>query len=273
MGGDLLDAEEKRQRQFIKGRLDAMGCCGYTVVGDGASLQGIPMENYYIQTAESGPLYITSSDCSKQIEESLAKDGGAFIADGFITVIKDPGGLIEGEEEQEYNARQCVQVVSDGASNNKTAWGIIQKRFPWVFCSWCVPHIINCFFRDCYKIEGIKELVDDAHKVNSWFRTHQSVAAIYRKYSRERYDGKEFALIQPADTRFGLYFVMIHRQIRVKDALEDTVRSLEYKQLKILQHLMRLWLLSWTRIIIGVSCEFSAEVHVASYAASTDWRL
>lgn len=229
VGGDMLLAEYERQKCFIDGRLDNIGSYGFTIVGDGATNQGAPLQNYYVQSCDSGPLYIMTEDATDHLAEGGSKDAG-FIADGFISVLKDLGGK-EGRAEMKH-VKQCVQIVCDGANVNRAAFKIITDRFPWIFCSWCIPHIVNLFLKDVYKeVDVVKEVVDRASKLNTFFRGHASAAALMKKPCVDRFK-QELGLIQPCDTRFGLYFVMLHRQLRLYEVFLDVVTSALWKNLK-----------------------------------------
>ena len=184
-----------------------------------------PLSTTTVQTYESGPLYLKSVDCTDHLAEGGEKDA-EYVADGFIDTIKDVGG--KPEEGEMKMVKDCVQIVGDGAAVNQAAWRLIEDRFPWIFCSWCIPHVTNLFFKDCCKqIPEINSIIERAEVINSWFRGHQRPAAMLSANCFKRYK-KTLSLIRPTDTRFGLYFIMIHRLLRVQDGLEDTVKSEEY---------------------------------------------
>jgi hypothetical protein len=78
------------------------------------------------------------------------------------------------------HVKQCVQIVCDGANVNRAAFKIITDRFPWIFCSWCIPHIVNLFLKDVYKeVDMVKEVVDRASKLNTFFRGHALCRSTY----------------------------------------------------------------------------------------------
>jgi hypothetical protein len=106
------------------------------------------------------------------------------------------------------------QVLTDDASNCKTAWPLLEARFPWMTCGGCVPHSLDLLSEKWGKIEWVKDVICQAQAVTRCVVTHQSLLAAYR----DQLHGK--VPQRPGATRFMSYFILLQSAYESRDAYE-----------------------------------------------------
>ena len=83
------------------------------------------------------------------------------------------------------------------------------------------------FFKDVSKLNPVKNLIIFYRKIYSVFRNGLTKGpyAIFMEHAKLENFGRPIGLIRPAETRFAGFFLALHRMLRLKTALQQTVLS------------------------------------------------
>lgn len=60
---------------------------------------------------------------------------------------------------EEYGAFKFMGLVSDNASNMKSAWGHVTAKFPHISAYGCLAHGLNLLLSDILKIQDFKNVI------------------------------------------------------------------------------------------------------------------
>ena len=90
------------------------------------------------------------------------------------------------------------------------------------------------FFSDVFtKLPAFEILANFAKKLRNIFgSTRHIFTAIFNKYSKKHNRGIRVGFIKPSECRMGGYQIALLRVLRLKDALQATVTSTEFKNMK-----------------------------------------
>ena len=124
--GDLLDSTTARLKAEEAPLRENMLRDSGTVVSDGwDDVDKNHLINFLVGTAKGmffdGTIKLKSDD----------HEDAAAVANLIIAEIERVG------------ATSIVQVVTDTCSVMKSAWTIIEKKFPWITCTCCGPHVLS----------------------------------------------------------------------------------------------------------------------------------
>lgn len=120
-------------------------------------------------------------------------------------------------------------LLTDGAAVMVAAYVIIEAALPGILCGVCTTHTLNLFLKEVGNIASIGDVIAVGKKVNLWLHEHHLPRGLLRKYTLEQL-GRELAPVVPAETRFGLYFIMLHRLLRLEPALVAMVHDKKIKE-------------------------------------------
>jgi Protein of unknown function (DUF 659) len=196
---------------------------GMCLLGDGATVKGMPLMNVLVTTPNSCNV-LDIIDCTEHMEVGGKKDA-RYIAEMFEEHIEalDPKGI-------HLNA-----ILFDGASNVQKAGRVIEARYPQVSILHGIEHVVSLFFADVAKLPFVSYVICNYRRIYRVFGSGAMHApyAIFQKQSITFNGGKKIGLIRAADTRMAGYFIAFHRMLRLKPALEATVASVEFQGLNL----------------------------------------
>jgi hypothetical protein len=196
---------------------------GMCLLGDGATIQGMPLMNVLVTTPNACSV-LDIIDCTEHMEEGGKKDA-KYIASIFIDHIKelDPLGI-------HLNA-----ILFDGASNVQKAGRVIEAKYPQVSVLHGIEHVVSLFFADVARLPFLQFLIMNYRRVYRVFGSGSMHGpyAIFQKQAVIFNGGVKLGLIRAADNRMAGYFTAFHRMLRLKPALEATLASADFIGLKL----------------------------------------
>ncbi|KAL8477439.1 hypothetical protein ACS0TY_029655 [Phlomoides rotata] len=164
--------------------------------------------------SSGGTMFLKAIDAS-----GIIKDG-EYVSSLFEEAIKEVG---------ESNV---VQIITDNASNYKSAGSMIESRYPHIFWTPCVVHSLNLALKSiCDPTERspqydqckwISDLVGDVQNIRNFIVNHGMALSIFNNYSH-------LSLLRVAETRFASSIVMTKRLKEVRSALEKMVMDSEWR--------------------------------------------
>ena len=125
----------------------------------------------------------------------------------------------------EVGRENVVQIVTDSASNNVLAGGLIEDEYPTIFWTPCSVHCINLLLKDINNIAWVGKTVTEAKMLQIFIINHAASIAIYRKHAN-------LQLLRCAETRFASAFIMLQRLIKVHQSLREMVVSMDWQRWK-----------------------------------------
>ena len=201
----MLDDEVNEIEKYLSSFKTEASKYGVTLVSDGwTNIQMKPIINFLAATP-NGCIFINALDVSGQVKD------GSFLADEVSKSIES------------FGKESIVQVVTDSASNCVAARNILEQRYPQIVFSPCTAHCLNLLLEDIGKIPWIHSIISDSKNVVKFITTHHYSLACFRNHSNKE-------LLKPGQTRFATNLIMLQRLSEVKDALQETVISRQYKQ-------------------------------------------
>ena len=157
----------------------------------------------------------------------------AFAAMMLMKVFYAAEHLATGQsKDAEYLANQMIPlirampdpkvvdlVICDGASDMVKFRALITAIFCWIWSIWCISHIANRIFAKIGEIAEVAELIRKGKLILDCFGGSKHFEhSLFESKCMEILHTRR-ALIRYVETRFGLYFVMLHRQLQLKDVL------------------------------------------------------
>ena len=137
------------------------------------------------------------------------------VANGLSTVIEEVG------------ERNIGAVVLDNAPTMVAAMVILAAIYKYIFFLGCLAHKVNTLVKhivnDADMVE-IAELVSRTKKIVHHFNEKHRAQALLQQSLKEHL-AVNLSFIIPAETRFGLYLLMLHRVYRMKAALQAVVTT------------------------------------------------
>ena len=233
IGGRILDAlyitNWKDQMHTL---LSEAKVFGITVFGDGATIKTVPLVNVLAAGVNNPFALLDISDCSNHLSKGQKKDAH-HIASIIIPLIKQ----IESESNVQRKKSPGIVdlVLFDGASNVQNAGLILKAYNPRITVGHGAEHVVSLFFSDVYKkVSHFKKLSDFAKKVRNIFgAVRHSPSAMFKKYSRLHNKGIAVGFIKPSECRMAGEHIALLRLLRLKNALQATITSKEFMDLKV----------------------------------------
>jgi hypothetical protein len=66
---------------------------------------------------------------------------------------------------EQLGTGNCVLVITDSASNCKSAGALIEEQYPHITWMPCTAHIVDLYLEDLGMLEPIKEVITDAKAI------------------------------------------------------------------------------------------------------------
>ena len=128
----------------------------------------------------------------------------------------------------QVGALSIVQVVTDTCSVMKAAWKIIEKKFPWITCTCCAPHVLSLELKDMAKIPEVAAVMEKSQKVLARFWGRKRWARSKLRETVKKNHKKDLGLYRAKATRFAGHIRELARILRLKADLQEVVVSAEY---------------------------------------------
>ena len=243
LAGDMLDLSYKVELQngFAELLVDA-DVFGVAIFGDAATIHKCPLVNLFASSFHVPAMLVDIVDCSSRLLEGQKKDG-TFISSLFLPLLEKLDALKD----------RTDIVFFDGGSNFQLAGRIMQAAYPRMTVVHGLEHVLSLVFEDIAKIKVVRVSVlcadlSFAHcthyfvqlltlQVKRLYRCFGSGSnhkpyAFFIAHSKQFNKGRAVGLLRTTETRFASFFYSMHRALRCRSALEATVHSVAWKDLK-----------------------------------------
>nr|XP_009784862.1 PREDICTED: uncharacterized protein LOC104233204 [Nicotiana sylvestris]XP_009784863.1 PREDICTED: uncharacterized protein LOC104233204 [Nicotiana sylvestris] len=121
---------------------------------------------------------------------------------------------------------KVVQVVTDNASENVKASGMIEGVYKNVYWTPCTAHCINLMFRDIFKEKPFSTVFGQGVRVHSYISQRPLLLNMMRRFTMQK------KLVKSGKTRFATAFLTLHSIHLQKDKLTKMVTSEEWNKSK-----------------------------------------
>jgi hypothetical protein len=190
---------------------------GMTITSDACTIHKKPLTNYIAKWPGEPGILLKYEDATKLYQEDGEKNAET-VFDSLVEVIEEVG------------PSNVTAVVMDNAPTMIAAMALLMIRYTFLFCIGCLAHKVNTLVKHIIKDDDMEEvllLVEKTKKIVHHFNEKHKPHALLETYQREHLL-TTLGFIVPADTRFGLYLLMLHRVYRLKAALQACVLGKEH---------------------------------------------
>jgi hypothetical protein len=200
------------------------GTFGLSLLGDGATVKRMPLVNMLAAGVHEPAGVLEIDECTGHIQGGVKKDAG-FIGGLFFPHMK----IIDPDKK----LIDCV--FFDGASHVQNAGKIMQVPYPRVMVLHGAEHVVSLFFKDLSNIQVVKHHIVRHRFIYRVFRSGaiHSPYALFQRHARAFNNGRPIGLLRASDTRMTGYFMAMHRDLSLKQALKATVAGSDFISLKI----------------------------------------
>ncbi|CAM8936807.1 unnamed protein product [Rhodiola kirilowii] len=127
---------------------------------------------------------------------------------------------------EEIGPHRVVQVVTDNASNNMAAKGLLKLKRPMIFWSSCATHTVNLMLQEIGTQPKFKNVIDKAKGFTIYIYAHHKTLHLMRKFTKKR------DIVRPGVTRFATSFLTLQSLMDKKNELRAMVTSAEWNESK-----------------------------------------
>lgn len=222
--GDMLDiAYESQLKRDLDELLVDSEIFGIGFFGDAATIHKCSLINIFACSFHCPAIIIDIIDCHDRIKAGEKKDG-TFISNLFIPIIQHLDALKD----------KADIIFFDGGSNFQLAGKIIEAHFPRLTVVHGLEHVLSLVFEDIAKIPVVKQLTLQVRRLYRTFGSgsNHKPHAFFINQSKLHNKGRIVCLLRAAETRFASFFYAMHRAVRCKKALEATVHSAAWSDMK-----------------------------------------
>ena len=135
--------------------------------------------------------------------------------------MQDYAGLLKDAIEEGGPANVAL-VCTDNASVMQSSWAELSPLYPWLFFSGCLAHKVNTFVKKICDIAAVNRLINATKLIIHQLGEVHVNCALMKKFSLYHLKS-ELGFIIPAETRFGLFLLMLHRFALLKPVIQATV--------------------------------------------------
>jgi hypothetical protein len=210
MSGPFLQKRKQKVMDGFKYHKESWKLTGCTVMTDAWSdrrRRGVM--NLVVHSAH-GVLFLDSVNCSSE-----RKDGQ------YIFELVDK--CIE-----EIGEKNVVQVVTDNASVNVTAAGILAGKRKTIFWNGCAAHCLDLMLEDIGKLGPVEETIASARQVTSFLYDHTRLLDLMRNFLKKD-------LVRSGITRFATAYLNLRSLLDNRKELLRLFRSDEVNELNYLK--------------------------------------
>ena len=122
----------------------------------------------------------------------------------------------------------------DGASNVQLAGELLKIHYPNISVVCGVEHTVSLFFKDVSKIPVVNQMITAHKAIYNLFGSgiYHKPHYIFRSKSYE-FHNRDIGVFSGNDTRMAVYFVGMHRDLRMRKSLLATVSSAEFNTMTV----------------------------------------
>ena len=215
LGGTIMDQQYQANLDERSDALKHEGVRKFGMTGttDGATIQKSPLLNFlFMCVVWPVALLLKCHDCTQHLATGASKNA-EYITELMISVIRS----------LPY-PRYVDLIITDGAGDMSKFRRLLTAVFSWIHTIWCVSHICNCILKHAAANSKIESLIDKGKAIVDRFGGSK-----HFEHSLFTVKSKGVTLIRYCDTRFGLYFLMLHRLFMLRMVLKSCVSSEEYQ--------------------------------------------
>jgi hypothetical protein len=232
VGTTLLELNyEAYMEKSMKLLLKEAETYGLTVYGDGATVKKTPLINILFAGAFVPALVMEIANCAAHMAAGGKKDA-RYIASLFRPYMDK----IENEHPGVIDL-----IFFDGASNVQKGGRVLEASYPRVTVMHGAEHVTSLFFQDIFgykELSLFKKVCQRAYKFFGSGAMHAPYS-IFQKYAKIHNCGKNIGLMRASDTRMGGHAICMMRLLRLKNAIINTVTSVEFISLKVSKQTQR----------------------------------
>lgn len=207
LGGAILERQYKADKAEDYRLLGLPGVekYGAALTTDGATIQRHPLLNVVLVCVSfTAMMLLAAIDASTHLATGASKDA-EYVANQIIPVVRAlPNPLV------------VDLIIADGASDMVLFRSLIGAVFTWIWSIWCISHIVNRILAKIGENEEISELIRKGKVIVDCFKSSKHFEHSLFESKCHEILHKNRALVRYCDTRFGLYFVMLHRILQLK---------------------------------------------------------
>ena len=123
-------------------------------------------------------------------------------------------------------ADNVVQVVTDNASNNMGAKGMLKEKRPKIFWTSCATHTLNLMVEAVGKLKQFGSTITKAKEMTIFLYAHHATLALMRSHTKKR------DIVRPGVTRFASAFLTLQSLAAKKKQLKEMCCSDAWEQCK-----------------------------------------
>jgi len=117
----------------------------------------------------------------------------------------------------QVGAANVVLVVTDNAASCKAAGKLLEDKYPHIMWVGCLAHCLDLLIKDICKLGWAEATISLGKTIVKFLKRHDKTKHLFSIHST-------LQLLQPGDTRFATAITMLERVIKVKEALQLTVK-------------------------------------------------
>lgn len=206
----LLDNEYIRTKELVENKIDRS--FSLSLLSDGwTNVRGEGVINFIVCTPR--PVFY------KSINPGIERETGQFISDKLSEIIEEIGSA------------KFFLIVTDNASNMRSAWEKVMVKYPHISCVGCVAHCLNLLLKDFMKLSEILNASKKSRQICKHFKNHHVLYATFKSIQLEKYKKNKITSLKvPAETRFGSIFLNLNSLWKNKEAVQCTVIKEELKE-------------------------------------------
>lgn len=124
---------------------------------------------------------------------------------------------------KEIGPEKFVAIITDNASNMRSAWRKIQTLYPHIDCIGCTAHGLNLLFNDITKIDHLKSFYEDCKKIVKHITKRHACLATFEEKQKEKYGSQYLTLKLPSKTRSAGSILTFKSLLANRDSLSALV--------------------------------------------------
>ena len=137
--------------------------------------------------------------------------------------------IFESDERNRPSQKKSDIVIFDGDSNVKLAGRLLELNYTNLAVISGVEHTVLLFFNDASKIPIVNEIISTHKMIYNIFGSgiYHKHHSIFKSKSQE-FHNRSIGLFSGNETRMDVYFMEIHRYLRMRKVLQATTLSAEF---------------------------------------------
>ena len=213
-----LDARDLENVSWNNNRLLRVVDLGSSIHSDGLKSKRKRKYHNFILLTPDGPVFLEMRDVTGQSGSAEA------IADELESVVNALDPIVR---------KSLILGLTDTPSANRSAWKLLEDRFPGTVRAGCMAHEVSLLFKDYKKkIPELDELFLNGLEIVKWINNHDDILELFRSTAKQHFKDHQraaqksgIALYKPGDTRMASLFIMLSRLQDLKEVLEGVIHT------------------------------------------------